>query len=107
MIIKTLADLKRALTVGTKITMTRHDWITPTSVGDKSLVGMTRTVEIVQTNAVAFSPTGSLDWNGKPRGRSWLTFPKATDFYPTANGFGIYLDKNNSNSVMEYRIENI
>jgi len=64
--IKTLADFKRALTVGTKIEMVRYNNMPPTE-----LIAGVGTVSKVQTNGV---------WINR-RGRdSYLEFPKASNF---------------------------
>lgn len=59
---KTLADLKRTLTVGTRLTL-----IDTNMVGHKYL-NITRAIEKVQTNSIKFE------------GGSWLEFGKAADY---------------------------
>lgn len=58
MTIKTVADFKR-LPVGTRLTLQSRNW---------SVIQLTRSIEIKQTNAIKFDDG------------SWLEYPKASDF---------------------------
>ena len=75
---KTLADFKRRLTVGTKlrVTLLGGPLVINGNCGQTVLsppAPQDRTVGKVQSNSVAFSKPGSI-------GLSWLTWPKAADF---------------------------
>ena len=95
--INTLADLKR-LKVGDKIRLisclsnpnpndaadanplSLDRWI---EVAHKAR-GLTREINLMQTNSLRFSPTAESQGKG-----SWLYFPKAALFKATARGFAI------------------
>jgi hypothetical protein len=83
---KTFADIKRKLTEGNSITMTRHDWYP-----QGKLIGLERKVIKRQSNAVQFD------------GGSWLRLDRpAADYIPTSeNTFLVRLD---GDKFMEYSI---
>lgn len=70
---KTLADFKRALTVGSKWHATSYD-----SRGNPMTLGC-RSVAKIQSNSVAFSRPDT-------HALSWLQFPKASEFAIDENG---------------------
>lgn len=68
--ITTRADLFRALTPGTVVTMTAHDWYP-----NAWMIGVPRVVTIQQTEAIALETT-------RPDGEtveSWMRIPKASN----------------------------
>jgi hypothetical protein len=71
---KTFADIKRALTEGAILTMTRHDWFP-----DGPLINKPRKIIKRQSNAIQFE------------GGSWLNFPPASDICVNDNGFSVLL----------------
>ena len=76
----TLAQLKRELTVGTVLTMTRHDWFP-----NGKLIGKQRKVIRTQTNGIWMeSETSS---HG-----SFLEFKKASEVRVHDKGFEIRID---------------
>lgn len=85
--LKTLADLKR-LKVGQKIIMTANYNHCPACAAHhpNRLIGKIREINLVQSNAIRFSPI-----EGQAGSGSWLQFPKASEFKPTEKGF-IILD---------------
>lgn len=83
---KTFADIKRKLTDGNVITMTRHDYYP-----DGKLIGLARKVIRKQTNAVQFE------------GGSWLRLDKkASDYIPT--GEDTFLVRLDGDKFMGYKI---
>lgn len=87
--IKTLADLKRYLVVGVKLSMVKNDF-RGRSASD--FLPWSREVVRVQTNGVWFiDPTGknqALKKDGTPR-PSYLDFPKASNIRFDERGFSI------------------
>lgn len=75
----TLAELKRKLTVGTRLRVT-HSLLGPVNPPR----GAGRTVVKVQSNAVVFE----CDERSDDR-QSWLYWPKAKDLHATSDGFEI------------------
>lgn len=73
---KTFADIKRQLVEGAELTLTRHDWLTPSS---PLKLGAKRKIIKRQANAIQFE------------GGSWLQFPAASDVSINENGFSIVL----------------
>lgn len=73
---KTFADVKRNLIEGAELTLTRHDWLTPSS---PLKLGAKRKIIKRQSNAIQFE------------GGSWLQFPAASDVAVNDNGFSIVL----------------
>lgn len=73
--LKTLADLKR-IPIGTKLRIVRC------LIGPVAPEKQARTVAKVQSNAIAFQRPDKAEL-------SWLTFPKASEFEPTENGFRV------------------
>jgi len=82
---KTLADFKRRLVIGTRLRVTFHgpplvirgnltNTVLPTPFPEE------RVVAKVQSNAVAFDRPNALDKPAGPQRWSWLSFPKAADF---------------------------
>lgn len=98
---KTFAELKRKLTVGTTLVMTRNDWCVPvgnelTTKGNP-LLGLPRKIKTVQSNGIQFEPH-----NDKAQG-SWLYFRKAGDFLiQDDTHFSIRLD--DAGNIMSYEI---
>ncbi len=91
--IKTVADLKRALQVGTQIEMVRYNGQAPT--GKLAGVG---TISKVQTNGV---------WIKRGENKSsWLDFPKASEFMPSIERAGHFEISSGGNYpiVLEYKI---
>jgi hypothetical protein len=75
---KSFADVKRRLQVGTKLKMVRNDWY-PSG----KLINLVREIEKVQTNAIMFA------------GGSWLYFPPATEvIIESENVFSFLLEPN-------------
>jgi hypothetical protein len=72
----TFADIKRRLTVGTKLKLVRHDWLKPDS---PLKLGTVRAIIKRQSNAIQFE------------GGSWAYFPPSSDVLCTDNGFSIVL----------------
>jgi hypothetical protein len=73
----TLTELKRTLTVGTRVTLTHHGNYGPGDTlawgGGTRTLPFTREVAVQQSNAVAFAEPLAND------GKSWLYWPKASD----------------------------
>ena len=83
---KTFADVKRRLTVGTGVMMVKHDWYP-----NGSLIGLPRVVDKCQTQSVRFD-------NG-----SWLDFPLAKDVrIDSEDRFSICLDDADSWMTYEF-----
>jgi hypothetical protein len=88
---ETLAATKRTIKVGDQFKLVRHDWMdtiihgnTGTTVLKGRLrIGDIRAVSQVLTTKIAFRTESGSD--------SWLHWPKAQSFRPTANGFEIDL----------------
>lgn len=98
----TLAEVKRRLQPGTKVTLFWHRhpewWSDPTLRNAlESGAGITGPVNKVQTNAI----TMLREKAGKPFD-SWLHWPKAKDFAGAGNEFTIL---ENGEPFMKYRIE--
>lgn len=92
MTIKTVADLKRALTVGARIEMVRYCGNVPSEK-----VRGVGTVTKVQTNGVYID---------RGFGNSWLDFPKATNFAASIERpghFEVWSDGDNP-ITLEYRL---
>ena len=92
---KNFAEMKRALTLGVKVIVTRHDWY-PTG----GVIGVLRKVSTVQTNAVAFQ---RLDTDA----HSWLFFNDGAKgfIFDGTDSFSVVLDKSkNPPPVMTYKI---
>lgn len=68
---KTFADLKRRLTPGVTVTMTK--FVVGGVERPGPLVGLPRKVKLVQTNAIQFEP------HKEGSDGSWLYWPKAKD----------------------------
>jgi hypothetical protein len=105
----TLASLKRRITVGTLLKMTRHDWFpngamivygnTGASQLKGGLVGVTRPVVQVQAGQIGLTTTKA----DGTTSTSYLQWPKASCIRETANGFEIDLNHNgNFTAVMAY-----
>jgi len=87
----TLAELKRKLTLGAVVVMTRNDWFP-----NGKLIGISRKVIKVQTNAIQFE------------GGSWLRFTKATDFVDiNSTGFSVKLNPEKETELMSYAFSSI
>jgi hypothetical protein len=96
---KTLAELKRTIKVGTKLKLVRHDWFAKggivvhgnlgtTRLKPKYNVGCVRRVAVVHTTEIGietFNPQGGSEY-------SWLQWPKAAHVRFTDNGFEIDLN---------------
>ena len=92
---KNFAEMKRALTLGVKVVMTRHDWF-PTG----GVVGVIREVSKVQGNAIAFR---RLDTDTQ----SWLHFDGgASSFiFDGTDSFSVKLNPEvNPPALMTYKI---
>jgi hypothetical protein len=89
---KTLAELKRNLKVGTSLVMTRHDWNPHCP-----LIGVTRKIQIKQVNAIQFEPMP-----GKREG-SWLYWRSAKEVVVRDNEFDVELEPG-SGKFMSYKI---
>lgn len=79
---KSLAELKRSIKVGTHLKLVRHDWLETKVVGNlgtsvlksRSLwVGLVRPVVLVQSNQIA------LETAGTTYGKSFMNWPKASN----------------------------
>lgn len=79
---KTLAELKRKIVVGTHLKLTRHDWLEIKVIGNLGTevlksralhVGQVRPVTLVQSNQIALETPGSTS------GKSYLNWPKASN----------------------------
>ena len=92
--LKTVADLKRSLALGTKIEMTRYNNEKPS----ERIRGVGIVVK-VQTNGVY------IQRNGK---NSFLDFPKATEFTPSVENAGHFEITSGGNYpiTLEYRLLN-
>ena len=86
---KTFADIKRRLTVGTTLTMIRHDW----QKGPGGLIGKPR--KITESNTVGIEFEGG----------SWLHYTNAKCIVPTGeNSFKVILNPEAPEQIMEYVI---
>ncbi len=91
---KTLAELKRKLTVGTIVTMTRHDWYP-----GGALIGLPRKIKHVQGNAIQFEP------HKEGGSGSWLHWEKANEYRIISDTeFEVALEPDFS-KVMAYKIQ--
>jgi len=87
---KTFADIKRRLTVGTTVTMIRHDW----QKVPGGILGKPRKILTANTVGVEFE------------GGSWMHFTNAKRMVPTGdNTFKVILNPEKPEQIMEYRIE--
>jgi hypothetical protein len=92
---KTLADLKRDLTIGTRLKMVYSD------IPTNRLLNSEREISIVQTNSIALQTEKA---NGE-KCNSWFTFPKAVNLEYDGNFFSIYENINGTRvKVLEYLI---
>ena len=83
---KSVAELRRALTPGTIVTMTRHD-----AYPNLATIGKPRKLTRVQSNGIQFE------------GGSWLMYPRASDIGLTEQGFSIVLSVERG-QFMEYAV---
>lgn len=90
--INSLAALKRYCKTGTVLTMVSHDWY-PTG----KLIGVSRKIIKVQTNAIALASDTS-------EHGSWLQWPKASSMSFHPNGFSVSLD-DTTDAKMVYSYE--
>lgn len=81
--ITNLSQLKKALTVGTKL---KIKYATPVP----KLDGTTRAIKKVQSNAIQFE-------NG-----SWLYWEKASRYEFFEGGFSVFWDEERKNKIMDY-----
>lgn len=105
-----LAEAKRKLTVGTKVTLTWHKYAAswrqsssePEARAERTALesgeGITRVVAVMHTNAVAFRAEGS-------KNLSWLYWPKASEFRSDNENEFTILEENSYEPLMKYRIE--
>jgi hypothetical protein len=85
---KTLADVKRRLVVGARLTMTSHSWYP-----QGKLIGLERKIEVRQSQSIKFE------------GGSWLQFPPASRVTVLdKDTFSIQLDPDDKTKVMTYII---
>lgn len=90
---KTLADLKRKMTLGTTVTMVKHDWMP-----NGELINLPRKIKTVQSNGVQFEP------HKEGKQGSWLTWHKASEYrFLNENTFEVALEPDFS-KVMQYVI---
>jgi hypothetical protein len=84
---KTFADVKRRLQVGTKLKLVRNDWF-PTGKSINSV----REIVARQTKGIKFSG-----------GRSWLYFPSAKEVViESENSFSFLIDKEGAKVTYEF-----
>ena len=92
---KTLAELKRRLQPGVRLTMTKHSWF---PYG--ALIGVEREIEVVNTQGLYIKhPHTGIE--------SFLDFPKATEltlYLRHPNRFSVSLNPKNPEEVMTYDI---
>jgi hypothetical protein len=90
---KTVADLKRALTVGTKVTLTTFAYTKDgvTSPAPHKYLNIQRVVSTVQSKQFALKPVECGGWgDGSWGGESWQDIPKAAELtWHTDNVFTI------------------
>lgn len=79
--INTLAALKRAIQVGSKLKCTEHF--------QEKLRDTTRTITKVQNNGLWYTIEGRFDKDGVTLSRYWMPYPKSSDFSFHPNGFTI------------------
>lgn len=92
---KTLSELKRTLSVGMTLTMTRNDW---SKNRPNPLLGIPRKIKAKQTNGIQFEP------HTEGKQGSWLYFDSADRFIPISQSeFGIKLD--DDGNIMTYKID--
>lgn len=91
---KTLADLKRNLTLGKSVTMVKHDWFP----NGGELIGLPRKIKIVQSNGIQFEP------HKEGKQGSWLNWHKASEYrFIDDNTFEVALEPDFS-KAMTYKI---
>jgi len=83
---KTFADLKKRLQIGTKLKMVRNDWY-PNGI----LINVVRSIETRQTNGIKFI------------GGSWLYFPSAKEVVlESENSFSFIMDDKGNKMTYEF-----
>lgn len=95
---KTLADAKRRLTVGTAVVLDKYE-VRGVPAPHKYL-NVPRYVVVAQTNSFALGPTPDT-----PRAEaSWADWPKAAEFRADEDGEGFTVSRGGDHIVSHYRI---
>ena len=90
--ITNLAQLKKYLQFGVSLTMTYCSYTRPNN--SNTLVGTTRKINLVQSNAIRLEPLPWQDGQG-----SWLSYDKASSYIFDNDGFSV-IDKDDNNSIV-------